>query len=101
MTRVRYSYVSRARAVAADAVELWLEGGSDCALFVTRAGEAWVAGLTIACAPGEIRIPCPPSQDEDDDADEYDTSHAEEVLERLIEDAWRDLEPHAPAAGAR
>jgi hypothetical protein len=25
--------------------ELWLEGGSDCALFVTRAGETWPVAL--------------------------------------------------------
>lgn len=89
MTRVRYSYVSRARAVAVDAVELWLKGGTGAALFVTRAGEAWVADHTIACAPGEIRIPCPASANEDEDEDEDDITHAQEVLERLIEDAWR------------
>jgi hypothetical protein len=38
MTITRYDHVSRARAIAADAAERWLEGGSDCALFVTRAG---------------------------------------------------------------
>jgi hypothetical protein len=101
MTRTRYDYVTHPRAIAADVVELWLEGGSDCALFVTRAGETWLADRTIACAPGEIRIPCPANEDEDEDEDEYDLAHAEEVLACLIEDAWRDLEPHAPATGAR